>query len=182
MSRDVHIQRVLDLGLVAIIRSPSSEMLVEAAEALVAGGIDVMEVTFTVPGALDVLAAVRKKLGDRILLGAGTVLDNETARAALLAGAQFIVTPTVNTDVIEMCRRYDALIMPGGFTPTAVESMIFLRREGSNAEVEVPVDRTTEIRPGDVVKVHNTLFSDITSWISPISGVAASAATAAILQ
>lgn len=120
MSRDAHMKRVLDSGLVAIIRSPSSELLVEVAEALVAGGIEVMEVTFTVPNALDVLAAVRKKLGDRILLGAGTVLDTETARAALLAGAEFIVTPTVNTKVIEMCRRYDKVIMPGGFTPTEI--------------------------------------------------------------
>ncbi|HVJ86159.1 MAG TPA: bifunctional 4-hydroxy-2-oxoglutarate aldolase/2-dehydro-3-deoxy-phosphogluconate aldolase [Caulifigura sp.] len=120
MSRDAHMKRVLDSGLVAIIRSPSSDVLVDVAEALVAGGIDVMEVTFTVPNALDVLAAVRKKLGDRILLGAGTVLDTETARAALLAGAEFIVTPTVNVKVIEMCRRYDKVIMPGGFTPTEI--------------------------------------------------------------
>lgn len=75
-----------------------------------------------------------------------------------------------------------AIALAGGFSPTAVESVVFLRREGSNQEVEVPVDRTTEIRPGDVIKVHNTLFADITSWISPVSGVAASAATAAILQ
>jgi len=83
---------------------------------------------------------------------------------------------------VDHMNAMNAIALAGGFTPTAVESTIFLRREGSNEEVEVPVDRTTEIRPGDVVKVHNTLFSDITSWISPISGVAASAATAAILQ
>jgi 2-dehydro-3-deoxyphosphogluconate aldolase/(4S)-4-hydroxy-2-oxoglutarate aldolase len=120
MSRDAQLKRVLDSGLVAIIRSPSSEVLVDVAEALVAGGIEVMEVTFTVPNALEVLSAVRRKLGDRILLGAGTVLDTETCRAALLAGAEFIVTPTVNTKVIEMCRRYDKVIMPGGFTPTEI--------------------------------------------------------------
>jgi 2-dehydro-3-deoxyphosphogluconate aldolase / (4S)-4-hydroxy-2-oxoglutarate aldolase len=120
MSRDADLKRVLDLGLVAIIRSPSGEQLVDVAEALVAGGIDVLEVTFTVPDALGVLAAVRKKLGNRILLGAGTVLDPETARAAMLAGAEYIVTPTVNPRVIEMCRRYDKLVMPGAFTPTEV--------------------------------------------------------------
>src|SRR6186997_1381975 len=109
MSRDTHLKRVLDSGLVAIIRSPSGEVLVDVAEALVAGGVEVMEVTFTVPNALDVLAAVRKKLGDRILLGAGTVLDPETARAAMLAGAEFIVTPSVNLDVIALCRRYSKL-------------------------------------------------------------------------
>lgn len=120
MSRDTDLKRVLDLGLVAIIRSPSSDQLVEVAEALVAGGIDVLEVTFTVPDALGVLSAVRKKLGDRVLLGAGTVLDSETARAALLAGAEYIVTPTVNPKVIELCRRYDKVVMPGAFTPTEV--------------------------------------------------------------
>jgi hypothetical protein len=63
-----------------------------------------------------------------------------------------------------------------------VESVVFVRREGSNEEVEVPVDRTTMIHPGDVLKVHNTIFSDVTGWIAPLSGVAASAATAAIVQ
>ncbi|HEY0267277.1 MAG TPA: polysaccharide biosynthesis/export family protein [Rhizomicrobium sp.] len=76
----------------------------------------------------------------------------------------------------------NAIALAGGFQPGAVESVIFVRREGSNEEVEVPVDRTTPIHPGDVVKVHNTFFSDITNVLSPLSGVAASAATAAIVQ
>jgi polysaccharide export outer membrane protein len=83
---------------------------------------------------------------------------------------------------VDHMNAMNAIALAGGFTPTAVESVVFVRREGSNEEVEVPVDRSTEVRPGDVVKVHNTLFSDITGWISPISGVAASAATAAIIQ
>lgn len=120
MSRQADLQRVLDGGIVAIIRAPSGEQLVDVAEALLEGGIDVIEVTFTVPGVLDIISRVRDALGDRILLGAGTVLDVETARAALLAGAEFIVTPTVNTAVIELCNRYDKLVMPGGFTPTEV--------------------------------------------------------------
>src|SRR5437868_15524346 len=74
----------------------------------------------TVPGALDVLRQVRQALGDRVLLGAGTILDAETGRAALLAGAEFIVAPTVNLDVIRLCRRYDKLVMPGAFTPTEI--------------------------------------------------------------
>lgn len=120
MSRQRDLQRVLNSGLVAIIRAPSGEQLVGVAEALLKGGIDVIEVTFTVPGVLDILREVRQKLGDRILLGAGTVLDTESARAAMLAGAEFIVTPTVNVDVIQMCNRYDKVVMPGGFTPTEV--------------------------------------------------------------
>lgn len=120
MSKHRDLQRVLDCGIVAIIRASSGEQLVKVARALYEGGVDVIEVTFTVPNVLEILQAVRKDLGDKILLGAGTVLDPETCRAALLAGAEFIVSPTVNLDVIRMCNRYDKLMMPGAFTPTEV--------------------------------------------------------------
>lgn len=114
------IDRVLDSCIVAVIRAESGELLVDVAEALLAGGVDVMEVTFTVPKAHQVLERVADKLGKRVLLGAGTVLDPETCRAALLAGAEFIVSPAVNVQVIEMCKRYSKPIMPGAFTPTEV--------------------------------------------------------------
>jgi 2-dehydro-3-deoxyphosphogluconate aldolase/(4S)-4-hydroxy-2-oxoglutarate aldolase len=114
------LQRVLDRAIVAVIRSESPDKLVDVAEALLAGGVEVMEVTFTVPRATRVIEKVADKLGDRVLLGAGTVLDPETARAAFLAGAEFIVSPAVNVAVIEMCRRYSKLCMPGAFTPTEV--------------------------------------------------------------
>jgi 2-dehydro-3-deoxyphosphogluconate aldolase/(4S)-4-hydroxy-2-oxoglutarate aldolase len=114
------LDRVLDSGLVAILRAPSSEQLLNVSRALLEGGIDVIEITFTVPGALDILREVRRELGDQVLLGAGSVLDPETARAALLAGAEFIVSPCVNLDVIRLCRRYSKLVMPGAFTPTEV--------------------------------------------------------------
>ena len=120
MSKETDLQRVLDLGLVAIIRSDNGDQLVEVAEALLAGGIDVLEVTFTVPGALEIIQQISKKLGKKILLGAGTVLDPETARAAILAGAEFIVTPVVNVEVIQLCQRYSKLCMVGAFTPTEV--------------------------------------------------------------
>ncbi len=120
MSRHSDLQRVLDLGIVAIIRAPSGDQLVQVAEALHAGGVDVIEITFTVPRAVEVLAEVSRKLGDKILLGAGTVLDSETARAAMLAGAEFIVTPAVRPGVIEICNRYDKVVMSGAFTPTEV--------------------------------------------------------------
>src|SRR3954466_931514 len=120
MSREQHLQRVLDCGIVAVVRFSDPEPLVGVVEALAAGGVTVAEVTFTVPGALDVIRAAKKKLGDRVLLGAGTVLDPETARAALLAGAEFVVAPGLNLDVIRVCRRYDRLVMPGAFTPTEV--------------------------------------------------------------
>jgi 2-dehydro-3-deoxyphosphogluconate aldolase / (4S)-4-hydroxy-2-oxoglutarate aldolase len=120
MSCTESLQRVLDTGIVAILRAPSSEQLVNVARALFEGGIDVIEVTFTVPNALEILAALKKELGSRVLLGAGTVLDPETARAALFAGAEFLVSPSLNPDVIRLCNRYDKLVMPGAFTPTEI--------------------------------------------------------------
>jgi 2-dehydro-3-deoxyphosphogluconate aldolase/(4S)-4-hydroxy-2-oxoglutarate aldolase len=120
MARIENLQRVLDTGIVAIIRAPSSEQLTNVARALFEGGIDVIEVTFTVPNALEILAAVKKDLGSRVLLGAGTVLDPETARAALFAGAEFLVSPSLNPDVIQLCNRYDKVVMPGAFTPTEI--------------------------------------------------------------
>lgn len=120
MNKPSQLERIRQTGIVAVIRAGSGERLVEVAEALLAGGVDVMEVTFTVPRAHRVLEQVAERLGDKILLGAGTVLDGETARLALLCGAEFIVAPTVNLDVIRLCRRYDKLVMPGAFTPTEV--------------------------------------------------------------
>jgi 2-dehydro-3-deoxyphosphogluconate aldolase/(4S)-4-hydroxy-2-oxoglutarate aldolase len=120
MSKETDLRRVLDCGIVAVVRSPESGQLVEACRALADGGVTVVEITMTVPGALDVVREVRQSLGDRVLLGAGTILDPETARAALLAGAEYLVAPTVNLDVIRLCQRYDKLVMPGAFTPTEI--------------------------------------------------------------
>ena len=120
MSRETDLKRVLDGGIVAIVRFSDPGPLVEVVRALAEGGVTVTEVTLTVPNALDVIREARRQLGDRVLLGAGTVLDPETARAALLAGAEFIVSPGFNRDVVQLCRRYDRLVMPGAFTPTEV--------------------------------------------------------------
>src|SRR5438270_13398324 len=120
MSKESQLQHVLDCGVVAVVRSPDSSQLVEVCRALAEGGVSVVEITMTVPDALDVVRAVRKALGDRVLLGAGTILDPETGRAALLAGAEYLVAPTLHLDVIRLCRRYDKLVMPGAFTPTEV--------------------------------------------------------------
>jgi 2-dehydro-3-deoxyphosphogluconate aldolase/(4S)-4-hydroxy-2-oxoglutarate aldolase len=117
-----NLNRVLDGGIVAVIRAASGELLGEVCEALLAGGVDCMEITFTVPKAHRVLEAVADRIGDKVLLGAGTVLDPETARTAILAGARFIVAPTVNIDTIRVCKRYTALALPGAFTPTEILS------------------------------------------------------------
>src|SRR3954463_10119898 len=122
MSRNATLQRILDGGIIAVVRSESPDQLVRVVRALAEGGVTAAEITFTVPDALEVIRQVHRELGDSVVLGAGTVLDPETARAALLAGAEFIVGPTVNLDVIRLCRRYDTVIIPGALTPTEVLS------------------------------------------------------------
>ena len=120
MSRETTLKRILDGGIVAVVRSESSTSLVKVVQALAEGGVTAAEITFTVPDAVEVIRQVRREVGDRVVLGAGTVLDPETARAALLAGAEYIVAPIVNLEVIRLCRRYDKVVMPGAFTPTEV--------------------------------------------------------------
>jgi 2-dehydro-3-deoxyphosphogluconate aldolase/(4S)-4-hydroxy-2-oxoglutarate aldolase len=120
MSRERNLPRVLECGLVAVVRAADPTNLVDVIRSLADGGVTVAEVTFTVPDAVEVIRAAKKQLGDQVLLGAGTVLDAETARAALLAGAEFVVSPTLDCDVIKLCRRYDKLVFPGAFTPTEV--------------------------------------------------------------
>ncbi len=122
MSRETTLKRILDGGIVAVVRSESSASLVKVVQALAEGGVTAAEITFTVPDALEVIRQVRHEVGDAVILGAGTVLDPETARAALLAGAEYIVSPIVNLEVIRLCRRYDKVVMPGAFTPTEVVS------------------------------------------------------------
>src|SRR4051794_22042097 len=120
MSRETTLKRILDGGIVAVVRAESGSALVQIVRALAEGGVTAAEITFTVPDGSDVIRQVRRELGDAVMLGAGTVLDPETARAALLAGAEYIVAPTVNVEVIRLCRRYDKVVMPGALTPTEV--------------------------------------------------------------
>jgi len=120
MSRESTLQRIVNGGIVAVVRSETSGALVKVVQSLAEGGVTAAEVTFTVPDAVDVIRQIRRDVGDAVVLGAGTVLDPETARAAILAGAEYIVAPTLNLDVIRLCRRYDKVVMPGAFTPTEV--------------------------------------------------------------
>lgn len=114
------IRRIRDLALVPIVRVQNAELAIGAVEALRDGGIDCAEITMTVDGAIRALETVADRYGDRFLLGAGTVLDPETARACMLAGARFLVTPTLNLKTVEIARRYSCAIFPGGLTPTEV--------------------------------------------------------------
>ena len=118
MTKPEIIQRLLNPGIVAIIRADSSEQLVGVAQALADGGITAIEVTMTTPNALQVITEVTARLGPQIVMGVGTVLDTETCRAAILAGAEFVVTPVTKPDVIRLCNRYGKPIASGAFTPT----------------------------------------------------------------
>lgn len=118
MDRATALHRLRHPGVVAVIRADSSEQLLDVARALVAGRVTAMEVTMTTPNALDVIRDVIATFGDTVLMGVGTVLDPETARAAILAGAQFVVTPVMRPEIIACCRRYAVPIVCGAYTPT----------------------------------------------------------------
>jgi len=120
MSRAKIVAKIAEVGIVPIVRTSSADAAIRAVEAVFEGGIPVAEITMTVPGAVTALEKVADELGDKIILGAGTVLDPETARICMLAGAQFFVTPALRLATIEIAHRYDKAIMPGALTPTEV--------------------------------------------------------------
>jgi 2-dehydro-3-deoxyphosphogluconate aldolase/(4S)-4-hydroxy-2-oxoglutarate aldolase len=117
--RDIF-NRMIDEGIIPVVRVTSAQEAMDVSDAIKEGGISLIEITMSVHGALDVIKELTKKYKDGIIMGAGTILDPETARAALLAGAQFIVTPTLNLDVIQMAHRYSAVVVPGAMTPTEI--------------------------------------------------------------
>lgn len=116
--REAVVHEIQNTGVVAIIRARSSEQLIDVVAAMVDVGLTCVEVTMTTPGALDVVHHAAAKFGDRCTFGAGTILDAETARAAILAGAQFIVAPILDIETIRLCRRHNVACMPGTLTPT----------------------------------------------------------------
>ena len=120
MNKDQTKAKILEVGLIPIVRAASPEDAFTAAEAIIAGGVGIAEITMTVPGAIRVMEKVADRYGDKVLLGAGTILDSETARAALLAGAEFLVSPSLNLGVIETANRYSKACLPGALTPTEV--------------------------------------------------------------
>ncbi|HTU40164.1 MAG TPA: hypothetical protein VMF10_00540, partial [Candidatus Aquilonibacter sp.] len=115
------LEKIVDSGVVAVVRAESSEQASRIADACAEGGVAAIEITFTVPGALGVIAdLVRRDAPKNILIGAGTVLDPETARAAILAGAQFIVGPSVSAETARLCNRYQVPYMPGASTVSEI--------------------------------------------------------------
>jgi len=118
MNKSEKLGLIRETGVIAIMRAQSSDQLIAAADAIKAGGVRVIEVTMTTPGALAVVEEAKARYGQDVLFGAGTVLDAETARAAILAGADFIVAPSLDLDTVALCNRYSIPVMPGCYTPT----------------------------------------------------------------
>jgi 2-dehydro-3-deoxyphosphogluconate aldolase/(4S)-4-hydroxy-2-oxoglutarate aldolase len=112
--------RIISEGLVPVVRVSSAQEAIDVAEAIKEGGVSLIEITMSVQGAIEVIRELTEKYKDKIIMGAGTVLDPETGRAALLAGAQFLVSPTLNLDLIHLAHRYSAVVIPGTMTPTEV--------------------------------------------------------------
>lgn len=125
MNKNEVLQKLCDCGVVAVVRAESADQAVKIADSCVEAGIYAIEITFTVNGALEVIKKLAEANKDgKIIIGAGTILDSETARAAILAGAQFVVSPCLNTEVVKVCNRYQVACMPGAMTvKEAVEGM-----------------------------------------------------------
>jgi 2-dehydro-3-deoxyphosphogluconate aldolase/(4S)-4-hydroxy-2-oxoglutarate aldolase len=120
MNKPEIVSRILETGVIPVIRAGSSEIAMRAIDAIMAGGISVLEITMTVPGAIRVIEEAVARFGEEAIVGAGTVLDAETARACILAGAQFIVSPALDLETISCCHGYGILVMPGAMTPSEV--------------------------------------------------------------
>src|SRR5215469_14617622 len=119
MKKIAILKTLKEIGLVPVLRAESKEKALEVAEAVAAGGVTVLEITMTVPGAIHVMRTLTERLPD-VLIGAGTVLDAETARICIMEGAQFIVSPALNLHTIEMCHRYSIAILPGALTQNEI--------------------------------------------------------------
>ena len=120
MNRQEVLRQIGEVGVVPVVRASSSEEAIQVVEAIRAGGLSILEITMTVPNAVRVIEDIANRYGDDVVVGAGTVLDPETARACILAGAAFVVSPSLNPKTIELCRRYSIAVFPGALTPTEV--------------------------------------------------------------
>lgn len=114
------LERIRNTGILPVVRANSGEEALALVDAIRAGGIDIIELTMTVPGAVDVIKTLCERFGSEVIVGAGTVLDAPTARACILAGAQFVVSPTLDLATIECCNTYGIPVFPGALTPTEV--------------------------------------------------------------
>ena len=115
-----NLKMLIEAGIVPVVRASSAAEAINIVNAIVKGGINIIEITMTVPNAIGVIKTIAEKFKENILLGAGTVLDTETARMSILAGAEFIVSPCLSEELIKICRRYSKIVIPGAMTPTEI--------------------------------------------------------------
>lgn len=141
-TKEQHFQAIADSGVIAVIRAPSKEALPDIAEALLAGGVVGIEVTMSTPKAIEGIEALADALGDHIVVGVGTVLDAATAADAIHAGAEFVVSPAFDPEIVATTRRYGKISVPGAFTPTEI-----VRAWTAGADV-VKVFPSTALGPG----------------------------------
>jgi 2-dehydro-3-deoxyphosphogluconate aldolase / (4S)-4-hydroxy-2-oxoglutarate aldolase len=120
MEKSQVLERIRSVGIIPVVRASSGEEALQAVEAIKAGGLPVLEITMTVPGAVRIIETIAKRFGDEVLVGAGTVLDADTARECVGAGAQFVVSPALNLETIAFCRQAGCAVMPGALTPTEI--------------------------------------------------------------
>ncbi len=120
MKKTEVLERMHQVGIVPVLRASSAREALAIANAIEAGGVPILEVTMTVPGAIHVIEQLVEHGSGHLLVGAGTVLDAETARACILAGAQFVVSPALDLRTIELCRKYGVPVLPGALTPTEI--------------------------------------------------------------
>jgi 2-dehydro-3-deoxyphosphogluconate aldolase/(4S)-4-hydroxy-2-oxoglutarate aldolase len=120
MNKSETIETIKGIGIIPVIRAETAELAIRAVEALRDAGLAILEITMTVPGAVGVIEQVARRYGSETVVGAGTVLDAETAQACINAGAQFIVSPALDLETISCCRRHEIAVMPGALTPTEV--------------------------------------------------------------
>ena len=120
MNKEQVRQKVLEVGIIPVVRASSGQQAIQAAEAVCAGGIPIIELTMTVPGAVEVISQLLKSMGKEVLIGAGTVLDAQTAQRCIAAGAQFLVSPGFDLATVQLANREGVLMMAGALTPTEV--------------------------------------------------------------
>lgn len=150
-NRQETLQRILDCGIVAVVRGESAEPVLKVIDAVRKGGVNVIEVTFTVPGALEIIRTLAKNLPEGVILGAGTVLTPELAADAISAGAQFVVSPGLNVKVIDAAHWYGKPAIPGALTPTEVVTAL---QAGAGAIKIFPVN---VMGPGYLKDLHGPL-------------------------
>jgi 2-dehydro-3-deoxyphosphogluconate aldolase/(4S)-4-hydroxy-2-oxoglutarate aldolase len=120
MTKSEILQSIRDIGIIPVVRASSAAEAIQVVEAIRAGGVSLLEITMTVPGAVQVIETLVKKFGDSAIVGAGTVLDAQTANACIDAGAKFMVSPALNLETIAFCGKHDIAVMPGALTPTEI--------------------------------------------------------------